>query len=62
MLQYMSVLTDEDTGAQTLIFQFTEGELSFECPTGLSAAEAIGVFKAFVSVAEDIIENEKTIH
>lgn len=64
MLISIDVLNDEnDPTVKHLVFQFTEGTLSIECPVGIDSLESVDVFESFIRVAKQaIVANPVTFH
>lgn len=62
MLISIDVLDDEDDPeVKHLVFQFTEGALSMECPVGIDSLESVDVFESFIRVAKQAIVANPTI-
>lgn len=57
-----SIPPEEDTVEEQakrkrqLVFEFTEGTMSMECPIGLSVEEVFNIFRSFAEQAPAIIE------
>ena len=60
----LHVETDEDDeDIRVLQFEFSnDARLTFECPTGLTAMEAMSAFREFIDMAEQILFQETTIY
>jgi|TARA_R110002167_G_scaffold101913_2_gene264948 hypothetical protein len=55
------VESEDDESVSVLLFEFSENHLlTFECPTGLEAMDALQAFREFIETAEDIIKAQTT--
>jgi|TARA_R110002096_G_scaffold119502_6_gene259025 hypothetical protein len=55
-------IDEEDEDIRVLRFDFTNNtRLTFECPTGLSALDALDAFREFIDKAEEIIESQENV-